>query len=314
MCPRPSVPATRPDSDGPLVSVIVPTYQDAELIHRALESIASQTHSALECIVVDSSGVEWLEALAAETDWIRYSYQEPAGLSAARNHGIDLATGEYIAFLDADDEWLPEKLARQLPAFDEGADVVYSDAYIVEDGDQRRFSALSVEDAESHAVRFLYEGGVPIPTVVVRRGCLDTDRFDESLQAVEDRHLLARLFVEHQPARIPEPLVRYYRREESMSSDAEVMYDAETAVLDSLFERYPELQAHEEPLRRNATYKYGKRLLRTGDSRAARQALWSVIRDGSRDHRVMVLFVLSLLPVDGKRALWHLERVQELLG
>lgn len=97
MSPRPSLPSTLPESDGPLVSVVVPTYEDAELVDAALESIAAQTHSAVEAVIVDSSGVDWLEALAAETDWIRYAYQEPAGLSAARNYGIDLAEGEYVS-------------------------------------------------------------------------------------------------------------------------------------------------------------------------------------------------------------------------
>lgn len=313
MSPRHSLPATRPDSDDPRVSVVVPTYEDAEFVGRALESIAEQTYDAIEVVLVDSSGVEWLESLAAETDWVHYSFQEPSGLPAARNHGIELASGEFVGFLDADDEWLPGKLAAQMTAFETGADVVYSDAIVVEDGEERSFTALPVDDPATHAVTFLYEGGVPIPTVVARRSCLTAEPFDESLPAVEDRHLLARLFFEYEPARVAQPLVRYNRRADSMSSDAEVMYDAELAVLESLFERYPQLDDHRAALRRQARYKYGKRLLRYGDRQDARRELWSVIREGSRDLRVFVLFFVSLLPVDGKRSLWHLERIQQRL-
>lgn len=314
MAPRPAIPATRPAGDGPTVSVIIPTYEDAAFVGDAIESVAAQTYGPLEAIIVDSSGVEWLAALAAETEWLRYTFQEPAGLAAARNHGIELATGEIVGFLDADDTWRPEKLTKQMEAVANGADVVYTDAYIDEAGQRRRLSALPVTDPDRHAVRFLYEGGVPISSVIARRACLVAEPFDEQLPAVEDRHLLVRLFAEYQPARVAEPLLVYTRREDSMSSDADRMYEAELRVLESLFERYPELARHETALRRKATYKYGKRLLRHGDRAAGRAALWQAIHQGSRDPRTLALFAVSLLPVDSRRSLWHLERLQEQLA
>lgn len=314
MSQRPSIPSTLSDADGPLVSVIIPTYGDAEFIKTALKSIAAQTHSNVEAVIVDSTGVDWLADLAAETDWLEYTFQEPTGPSAARNHGIELAEGTYVGFLDADDEWLPEKIERQLDVLEAGADVVYSDAYVIEDGNKRRFTSLPIEDADSVAVDFLYEGGVPIQTVMVRRECLQAEQFDESLPVVEDRHLLVRLFTEYSVERVPEPLVHYNRREDSTSSDAQEMYECELAALNSLFDRYPELEQHRNPLIRKATYKHGKRLLRSGETRAARRKLWSVLRDGSRDPRAIILFCISLLPIGGKRALWHLERVQERLA
>ncbi len=313
MSPHPSLPSTLPDSDGPLVSVVVPTYEDAEYIGGALESIADQTHTPVEAIIVDSSGVDWLESLAMETDWCRYVFQEPSGLSAARNYGIELAEGEYVGFLDADDEWLPEKLERQLEVFKAGADVVYSDAYVIENGDRFRLSSLPIDNPDHHYVNFLYEGGVPIPTVVARRECFESERFDESLPAVEDRHMLARLFYEYQPGRVTEPLVMYNRRSNSMSSDADVMYEAEIAVLDSLFDRYDELAPHRDKLYAKAQYKYGKRLLRTGEKRAARQELIAVIQGGYGDLRTFVLLSVTLLPVRGRRMLRYLERMQERL-
>lgn len=116
-------------SDKPLVSVIIPTYEDTEYLPDALRSVAGQTYGHVEAIVVDSSGDA--EPIVADLDWVEYHYQEPNGPAAARNLGIEHADGEYIAFLDADDKWLPEKLRRQVARLETSdAQFVYSDQYV----------------------------------------------------------------------------------------------------------------------------------------------------------------------------------------
>jgi len=299
--------------EGTLVSVIVPTYGDAEYLPTALESVAAQTHDNVEVVVVDSSGVDWLEALADDTEGVVYIYQEPRGLPAARNRGLEAASGDVIAFLDADDHWAPEKLERQLPAFERGADVVYCDAYIVDGDGQRHMTTLPVEDPEHHWLDFLYEGGVPVPTVAVRRSCLEREPFDEGLDAVEDHNLLARLFHEFTPAKVSEPLAYYHRRAESMSSDAAFIYENEVRSLKFLFERYPELESHRERLLAKARYKYGKRLVRTGRAGEARGQITRAIATGVRDSRAFVVLAVALLPCCNRRALELLEAVQETL-
>ena len=301
-------PLTR--GDGPLVSVVVPTYGDSAFVGEAIESVAAQTYSTLELVVVDSSGVAWLRDLAADVEGFTYVFQEPRGLGAARNRGIDRASGEYVAFLDADDRWCPAKLERQLPVLEAGADVVYADVYLVDDGETRRQSSLPVRDPETHHIDFLREGGVPMPTVVVRRACLDTERFDESLDAVEDRHLWARLFARYTPARVPEPLACYTRRAGSMSDDPELMYDAERAVVADLCERFPELESHRAALVRRARYAHGKRLLRAGEGRAARGPLRAAA--SGRDPRALALYALSRSPTGHARLLGLFERLTEL--
>ncbi|EMA37966.1 glycosyltransferase family 2 protein [Halococcus hamelinensis] len=296
---------------GPLVSVVVPTYGDAEYLPEALESIANQTHANLELVVVDSSGVSWLRELGERVEGFEYIEQEPQGLAAARNRGLDAATGAVISFLDADDRWCPTKLERQLAALDDGADVVYSDVSLLE-GDSKRYqSALPVENPETHHVDFLYEGGVPMPTVVARRECFAAERFDESLPAVEDRHLWARLFARYRPARVAEPLACYAVREDSMSSDAETMYDSELAVVADLCDRLPGLDSHRAALERKAEYKYGKRLLRVGDAGAARAPLRAALSGERSDPRLLVLLAVAYLPFGHRRVLQLLERLQE---
>jgi glycosyltransferase involved in cell wall biosynthesis len=306
-----SLPDSLQQGGGPLVSVIVPTYDDSEFIGDALESIAAQTHPNIELIVVDSSGVAWLRDLAASVEGFEYVFQEPRGLAAARNRGLGVATGEIIAFLDADDRWLPEKLEKQLAAIADGADVVYSDVYLVENGKERRQSALPVRNPETHHIDFLYEGGVPMPTVIARQECFAEERFDEDLPAVEDRHLWARLFARYTPARVPEPLAYYTRRAGSMSSDAETMYEAELTVIGDLCDRLPGLVAHRNALERKTKYKYGKRLLRAGDGVAARTPLRKAISEGMTDPRALALLVVAYAPMGHAWLLRLLERVEE---
>lgn len=97
------------------ISVVIPTYNCQRYILRSIKSVLNQTHPADEVIVVDDGSTDdTAEAIKSFGDQVRYLYQENAGASTARNTGIEAATGDWIAFLDADDEWLPVKLEAQL--------------------------------------------------------------------------------------------------------------------------------------------------------------------------------------------------------
>lgn len=99
----------------PEVSVIIPTYNRAKYVTHAIDSVLAQTYSDYEIIIVDDGSTDnTREVLETYMDKIRYLYQDNAGVSAARNTGIKTAKGKWIAFLDSDDEWLPEKLSRQM--------------------------------------------------------------------------------------------------------------------------------------------------------------------------------------------------------
>ena len=103
----------------PRVSVIIPVYNCERYISEAIESILVQTYESYEIIVIDDGSTDNTPlALQPYIETIHYVYQENQGVSAARNHGIDLAQGELIAFLDADDFFLPDKLTAQVGVFD----------------------------------------------------------------------------------------------------------------------------------------------------------------------------------------------------
>ncbi len=97
------------------ISVVIPAYNAGAYIARAIDSVLAQSRVADEIIVVDDGSTDNTADIVAQYESkVKYIYQDNAGASVARNTGIEAATGEWIAFLDADDEWLPEKLAIQL--------------------------------------------------------------------------------------------------------------------------------------------------------------------------------------------------------
>src|ERR1700722_15140866 len=109
----------KPDNGASRVSVIIPVYNGARTVPRALASVFAQTFTNYEVVAVnDGSTDDTATVLAGYGDRIRVVSQPNRGLSAARNAGVRASTGEYIAFLDDDDEWMPAKLARCVPVLD----------------------------------------------------------------------------------------------------------------------------------------------------------------------------------------------------
>jgi glycosyltransferase involved in cell wall biosynthesis len=109
---------TRPKAEQPLVSCIVPIWNRAAYLTEALDSILAQTYQPIELLVVDDGSTDGSERIAAAYgQQLRLIRQAHAGPSAARNTGLVAARGSFVAFLDSDDRWHPEKLARQMARF-----------------------------------------------------------------------------------------------------------------------------------------------------------------------------------------------------
>jgi glycosyltransferase involved in cell wall biosynthesis len=104
---------------SPRVSVIIPVYDCERFLAEAIDSVLDQTYPPFETIVVDDGSTDRSADIARSfAPRVRYCYQLNSGIGAARNSGADLANGELLAFLDADDRWVAEKLAKQLAAFE----------------------------------------------------------------------------------------------------------------------------------------------------------------------------------------------------
>ena len=164
----------------PLISCVVPVYNGEEYLAETVESILAQTYSPLEIIVVDDGSTDGTAAVAhGFGGQVRYVYQPNLRQAAARNRGIDEAAGELIAFLDADDMWLPEKLSMQHAEFGRRPELGASFTYI---------QNFWIDELGDEAERFRgHRIAAPLPgysgsTLVARRRAFEVvGRFDDSL-------------------------------------------------------------------------------------------------------------------------------------
>ena len=204
----------------PTISVVIPVFNRAEAVRRAIASVLAQTFGDFELIVVDDGSTdETVTSVAGFTDprvrCIRH--ERKRGASAARNTGIRASTAPYVAFLDSDDEWLPTKLERQAQLF-EGADDRLGFVYT---GTERVYANghVGTNIARRHAdlTRQLLTINVVGETSVgmIRRRALEAvGGFDESLPASQDADLWLRLSEKFRADAVPDPLVRISKRDD----------------------------------------------------------------------------------------------------
>jgi glycosyltransferase involved in cell wall biosynthesis len=193
---------------GPLVSVIIPTYNRAHLIEGALASVLRQEYRPLEIIVVDDGSIDdTSDLMARKYPHLSYVRQANSGPSIARNHGVRLSSGEIIMFLDSDDEWLPGKVSRQVNLLQDAgpsACCCVTNAILRDTNGKNQFSfdvaemypllatGLWTNPAEVLASRFLFFNQV----VAVRRDAIvECGGFNEHLMLLEDWDLALRLSV-----------------------------------------------------------------------------------------------------------------------
>lgn len=201
----------------PRVSVIIPTFNSALTLLRAIESVLNQTYKDLEIIVVDDGSTDETRfVLEPYLDRISYIYQENQERSAARNRGSAKSRGEYIAFLDADDWWLPCKLERQVAMLDANPAVglVYTAQQLVQpDGSVLATQpSFGVDDPGSDIFsRLVLRNMIGSPSKIVVRADLlsKVGGFDESLNGTEDWDLCLRFAAESLVGYVAEPLTCY---------------------------------------------------------------------------------------------------------
>lgn len=228
------------DGRQALVSVIIPTYNRAGILMASVSSVLGQTYENLELIIVDDGSADQTKALieSVSDNRLKYVYQENSGACAARNHGISLAAGDYIAFHDSDDIWYPDKLEKEMAVFE----AVDTDVVICK---------LRMKDFKGRELLYpkrIGEGfvsfdddlfGIGTQTILAKKEVLERVKFDGNLPRYQDLDWMLRVLRQFRVYCLNKALVSYLVNADSISSDPLKMYRA----LRIFSEKYPSISS-----------------------------------------------------------------------
>jgi glycosyltransferase involved in cell wall biosynthesis len=268
-------------SDGPLVSVIIPTYNYAGYLSRAIGSCLDQTYRNIEIIVVDDGSTDNTAAVAGGFgNKIVYVRQENKGVSAARNTGLGRAKGAFIAFLDADDIFLKECIASNVAVLLDHPDIgiVFTNAlHLEKDGRlvprRKRYKRDMVSDKfyEDLLLRHL-----PFQTtgVIIRSGIATSITFPQHLSNGEDLAYFAKVFFMTKGYFLARPEVANYHHEDSLRHNVDGLIRQDTAFVGTILDD-PFYQGKLEYMRKELTARRHlalfRRLYLSGESKVARR-------------------------------------------
>ena len=195
----------------PRVSAIITTYNRRAFVQEAVDSVLAQSYKDWELIVVDDGSTDGTdEALHGYAERLRYCFQENKGASSARNRGLELAGGEFVAFLDSDDLWLPRKLREQVACMDEhaGARICYTDEIWI-----RRGRRVNPKKRHAKYSGEIYPHCLPLciisPSSALMRRTLfeEVGTFDTQLPVCEDYDLWLRVAARFPVFFVPQGLI-----------------------------------------------------------------------------------------------------------
>ncbi|MEO7426458.1 MAG: glycosyltransferase [Fibrobacteria bacterium] len=235
----------------PRISVVIPAFNAEKFLPETLESVLGQTFRDLEIIVVDDGSTDGtLETARGYSlrypDRIRCVHQENRGVAAARNHGARESRGDILAFLDADDTWLPEKLAEQMAFWEANptCGLVYADAYAMSEDGRLGRTMMQLKHPRSGSIFpfLLGENFVSIPTALVKKEFyLKAGGFieDRALMGTEDHHFWLKVALHCPGGFLAKPLACYRFRQGSLSSPKLKMWEKDLQVLERIALEFP---------------------------------------------------------------------------
>lgn len=242
----------------PLVSAIIPNYNYARYVGEAVESALSQTYSNIEVIVVDDGSTDnSLEVLAQYRDRIKIIRQENSGVSVARNRGVAESSGDYIAFLDADDVWLPEKIEKQVRRIqsEDSIGIVHVGVIDIDASGKELATHLNGMEGEVASELMMFERAVILgggSGVMIPRKVFDkVSGFDEALSTSADWDLYFRISCDFSVGFIGEPLLKYRLHGSNMHSNVSRMEREMLFAYEKFFSRTS------SEIGRNASKAYG---------------------------------------------------------
>ena len=273
----------------PKISVVIPAYNAEKTIMETIESVRQQTFTDFELIVINDGSSDSTAELVSSVvdDRLRLLSYENSGLPTARNRGIAQASGAFVAFLDADDLWTPDKLELQLEALQKHPDagVAYSwtmhmsqDGKVIHDGDFASFEGNVY--AELLVSNFLASGSNPL----IRTEAIESvGGFDPALASAEDWEYWLRLAAQWAFVLVPKRQIFYRHSSTSISARVDVTEKHNVIVIDRVFSAAPQKLQHLRNRSLANVYQYLTGLILTNvesdaQVRLGGQKLWTAIR------------------------------------
>lgn len=302
-----------PGPERPLVSIIVPTYNRAHLLPRAVGGVLAQTYDRFELLIIDDCSTDnTAEVVEGFGDArIRYIRQpKNGGVSAARNRGLREAKGELIAFLDSDDEWVPEKLARQVDLVRRRPDKVglFYTGVLTYGAEGDRQIEVPVHRGDVWR-EMLHRNAIHgTSSTMLRREVVEmVGYFDETLPAIEDFDYWTRIARFYEFDFVPDALTIYHNEDQDESAELERRsrnFPANMAARHAYAQRYAP-EAKREGVRHLFLLETARRQLRSpvGDSRAAVKALLRAIKNRPAEPRLYMWLLFALLPRGPREAM-----------
>jgi len=247
----------------PTVSVIIHTYNNEKFIVETVESVLNQTYKDYEIIIVDDGSVDGTrDALIPYMQKIRYHYKENGGIASAKNAGISLSETEFVAFLDHDDLWAPDKLQLQMEHFNENPQIglVYAKYTSFRDGKELR---TKPEKGYSGWIfkELLSKSFIQTSTVVVKRECLDAvGPYDETFFLGDEYDMFLRIARKFQCGFVDKGLTRY-RVHDTNASNNDFLFDNENlGVYKKIYNNFTDLDGVEKKILRKRIARYSMKV------------------------------------------------------
>lgn len=271
----------RRERSSPAVSVIIPTYNRAQSLRRAVTSVLLQTCRDFEIIVVDDCSTDNTQEMVTslENAGVRYvSHRTNRGASAARNTGIREARGEFVGFLDDDDEWLPCKLQMQLDKFRNSpatVGVVYTGSSIVSARSGKTIHSFASHSTWHKDIDFLRTVTFTTSVPLIRKSCFhDVGFFDETLPGAQDKDMWIRIARRYEFGFVPEILVRCYIHGKQISSNLKIKIEAK----EKIYRKYFDVLSMHPDVMADHLWRLGMLYCIDGRSAKGMSCFWKAIR------------------------------------
>lgn len=295
-------------SESPLVSVIMNCHNGEEYLKRALDSVCAQTYKNLEIIFWDNASTDksaeiFNEYAEKDKRFKYYKSDKCVSLGEARSYAVNKCTGDYITFLDTDDEWLSDKTEIQVKAMLEDDYVLgYSSVYEVYDN---KCKAYNIRWSSGKIFpNLLTQFEVQLPTAIIKRDKLIEKKltFDPYIQASEEYCLFMQLIYDEKVCVIKRPLAKYYIRKDSLTQKSIDRWATERRyTLDKIRESHSDYKKYSRQFKEayaRGDYYEARYLVSIGNIKEARTVL---ARTVSVSYKYLILYLMLLFPI----SLWN---------